>query len=126
MTRHSMQEHREGETYDGRYIVADVKLGLSCPPECGRVIVGPTGFGLLSRLPDDRWLIFVNRDEADTRRELPTLSAPAARLCILKYETQRRSLNPTSTPTRALSNAPNSAAGRADWTDDRRRSVERR
>ena len=27
---------------------------------------------LLSPLPDDRWLIFVNRDEADTRRELPT------------------------------------------------------
>jgi 6-methylpretetramide 4-monooxygenase / 4-hydroxy-6-methylpretetramide 12a-monooxygenase len=62
VTRHSMQEHLEGETYDGRYIVADVKLGLSCPPECGRVIVGPTGFGLLSPLPDDRWLIFVNRD----------------------------------------------------------------
>src|SRR5262245_30291121 len=72
VTRHSMQEHLEGETYDGRYIVADVKLGLPYPPEVGRVIVGTTGFVLVSPLPDDRWLIFVNRDEADTRRELPT------------------------------------------------------
>jgi 2-polyprenyl-6-methoxyphenol hydroxylase-like FAD-dependent oxidoreductase len=38
VTRHSMQEHLGGETYDGRFIVADVKMRLSCPPECGRVI----------------------------------------------------------------------------------------
>jgi hypothetical protein len=67
-----MLEHLDGETYDGRYIVADVRLGLPSQPECGRVIVGPTGFGLFSPLPEDRWLIFVNRDEGDTRRELPT------------------------------------------------------
>jgi len=72
VTRHSMQEHLDGETYDGRFIVADAKVRLPCPPECGRVIVGPTGFGLFSPLPDDRWLIFVNRDETDTRPELPT------------------------------------------------------
>ncbi len=72
VTRHSMLEHLDGETYDGRYIVADVRLGLPSQPECGRVIVGPTGFGLFSPLPEDRWLIFVNRDEGDTRRELPT------------------------------------------------------
>jgi hypothetical protein len=67
-----MQEHLAGETYDGRYLVADAKLGLPSPPECGRVTVGQSGFGLLSPLPDDRWLIFVNRDEADARSELPT------------------------------------------------------
>jgi 2-polyprenyl-6-methoxyphenol hydroxylase-like FAD-dependent oxidoreductase len=72
VTRHSMQEHLDGETYDGRFIVADVKTRLPCPPECGRVFVGPDGFVLLSPLPDDRWLIFVNRDEADIRPELPT------------------------------------------------------
>ena len=72
VTRHSMQEHLEGDTYDGRYIVADAKVGLQTPPECGRVIVGEHGFVLLSPLPDERWLIFVNRDEADTRRELAT------------------------------------------------------
>ena len=72
VTRQSMQGHLEGETYDGRYIVADLKLDLPYPPECGRIIVGPTGFVLVSPLPDHCWLIFVNRDEADTRRELPT------------------------------------------------------
>jgi 2-polyprenyl-6-methoxyphenol hydroxylase-like FAD-dependent oxidoreductase len=80
VTRHSMQEHLAGETYDGRYLVADVKVRLPCPLECGRVIVGPTGFGLFSPLPDDRWLIFVNRDEADTRRELPTAAELGALL----------------------------------------------
>ena len=34
--------------------------------------MGPTGFGLFSPLPDDRRLIFVDRNEADTRSELPT------------------------------------------------------
>jgi 2-polyprenyl-6-methoxyphenol hydroxylase-like FAD-dependent oxidoreductase len=72
VTRHSMQEHLDGETYDGRFIVADAKVHLPCPPECGRVIVGPTGFGLFSPLPDDRWLILVNRNATDTRPELPT------------------------------------------------------
>lgn len=72
VTRHSMHEHLDGETYDGRFIVADVKVRLPCPPECSRVIVGPEGFGLLSPLPDDRWLVFVNRNDADTRAQLPT------------------------------------------------------
>jgi 2-polyprenyl-6-methoxyphenol hydroxylase-like FAD-dependent oxidoreductase len=80
VTRDSMQEHLDGETYDGRFIVADVKLDLPCPPESGRVIVGPTGFGLFSPLPENRWLIFVNRDETDTRPELPTAGALGALL----------------------------------------------
>src|SRR6516165_2362754 len=77
-----MQEHLDGETYDGRFIVADAKVRLPCPLECGRVIVGPTGFGLFSPLPDDRWLIFVNRNEADTRRELPTAAELGALLGV--------------------------------------------
>ncbi len=80
VTRHSMHEHLDGETYDGRYFVADAKIRLACPPECGRLIVGPTGFVMLSPLPDDRWLIFVNRDDADTRRELPTAAELGALL----------------------------------------------
>ena len=80
VTRHSMDEHLDGETYEGRYFVADAKIRLACPPECGRLIVGPTGFVLLSPLPDDRWLIFVNRDDADTRRELPTAAELGALL----------------------------------------------
>src|SRR5262249_54910341 len=72
ITRHSMQEHLTGETYDGQYFVADAKIGLACPPECGRLILGPDGFVLLSPLPGERWLIFVNRDKPDPRQELPT------------------------------------------------------
>ena len=75
-----MHEHLDGETYDGRYFVADAKIRLACPPECGRLIVGPTGFVLLSPLPDDRWLIFVNRDDADARHELPTAAELGALL----------------------------------------------
>jgi 2-polyprenyl-6-methoxyphenol hydroxylase-like FAD-dependent oxidoreductase len=71
VTRHSMHEHLAGETYGGRYIVADVTLRLPCPPETARIIVGPSGFGLFSPLPEERWLIFVNRDEGDTRDERP-------------------------------------------------------
>ena len=72
ITRYSMQEHLDGTSYDGRFIVADAKLRLTFPPECGRVVVGPTGFGLFSPLPDNRWLIFVNRDETDTRTIPPS------------------------------------------------------
>jgi 2-polyprenyl-6-methoxyphenol hydroxylase-like FAD-dependent oxidoreductase len=71
ITRHSLQEHLDGATYGGRYYVADARLAMSCPPECGRVIVGPSGFGLFSPLPDGRWLTFVNRDELDQGTELP-------------------------------------------------------
>jgi hypothetical protein len=66
-----MQEQFAGYTYDGRHYVADATIGLPRPPECGRLIVGPTGFVLLSPLPDQRMLIFVNRDHAGMRREPP-------------------------------------------------------
>lgn len=72
VTRHSMHEQLAGDTYDGRYFVADATIRLPGPPECGRLIVGPTGFVLLSPLPDQRMLIFVNRDHDDIQRELPT------------------------------------------------------
>src|SRR6202020_2416339 len=80
VTRHSMQEHLDGETYDGRYIVADAKIRLSFPAECGNVVVGPDGFVLFSPLPDAHWLIFVNRDETDAGTELPTEAALGALL----------------------------------------------
>ena len=44
VTRHSMHEHLDGDTYGGRYFVADAKIRLACPPGCGRLIVGPSGF----------------------------------------------------------------------------------
>jgi 2-polyprenyl-6-methoxyphenol hydroxylase-like FAD-dependent oxidoreductase len=72
ITRHSMHERLTGGTYYGQYLAADAKVRVACPPECARLVVGPTGFVLFSPLPDNRWLIFVNRDEAETQRELPT------------------------------------------------------
>jgi hypothetical protein len=75
-----MHEHLTGETYYGRFLVADAKVRLACAPECGRLVVGPTGFVVLSPLPDGRWLIFVNCDEADTQSELPTAAELSALL----------------------------------------------
>ena len=61
-------------------IVADLKAQLPCPPECGRVFVAPSGFVLFSPLPDDRWLIFVDRDATDVRSALPTVDELTALL----------------------------------------------
>jgi 2-polyprenyl-6-methoxyphenol hydroxylase-like FAD-dependent oxidoreductase len=72
ITRHSMKEHLVGDTYGGRYVVADVKLGLAIPPETARVIVGASGFALFAPLPEDRWLIYVSREEGDQRDDPPT------------------------------------------------------
>src|SRR6516164_595940 len=80
ITRHSMHEHLTGETYYGQFLVADAKVRLACAPECGRLVVGPTGFVVLSPLPDSRWLIFVNCDEAQTQSEPPTAAELGALL----------------------------------------------
>jgi 2-polyprenyl-6-methoxyphenol hydroxylase-like FAD-dependent oxidoreductase len=72
ITRHSMNQHLVGETYGGRYVVADVKVALAIPPETARIVVGPGGFVLFAPLPDSRWLIFVSRDPADARDDPPT------------------------------------------------------
>lgn len=77
-TRRSMNEHLVGETYGGRYVVADVKLGLAVPPGTARVIVGASGFVLFAPLPESRWLIFVSRDPGDTRDDPPTAAELAA------------------------------------------------
>ncbi len=70
-TRHTMQEHLDGETYGGRFIVADVRLGVTWRPGRARIAVGADGFVLFAPLPEGRWLIFVNREEADERPDLP-------------------------------------------------------
>jgi 2-polyprenyl-6-methoxyphenol hydroxylase-like FAD-dependent oxidoreductase len=70
-TRHAMLEHLDGETYSGRYIVADVRLGLACPPGRARVAVGRDGFVLFAPLPEGRWLIFVNPEQADEGPDPP-------------------------------------------------------
>ena len=72
ITRHSMNEHLVGETYGGRYAVADVKVAFAILPETARIVVGPVGFVLFAPLPDRRWLIFVSRDSADARDDPPS------------------------------------------------------
>ncbi|HEX9168920.1 MAG TPA: FAD-dependent monooxygenase [Roseiarcus sp.] len=71
ITRHSMNEHLVGETYEGRYVVADVTIGLAIPPETARIVVSAGGFVLFAPLPGARWLIFVSRDPADARENPP-------------------------------------------------------
>jgi 2-polyprenyl-6-methoxyphenol hydroxylase-like FAD-dependent oxidoreductase len=63
ITRSSMGEALEGETYAGRYIVADARLASPVAPDEGTVVVSPHGFVLFGPLPDNRWIIFVNIDE---------------------------------------------------------------
>jgi 2-polyprenyl-6-methoxyphenol hydroxylase-like FAD-dependent oxidoreductase len=83
VTRHSMNEHLVGETYGGRYVVADVKIGLIIPPETVRVVVGAAGFVLFAPLPDDRWLLFVSRDPDDARDDPPSVVELGARVNAL-------------------------------------------
>jgi 2-polyprenyl-6-methoxyphenol hydroxylase-like FAD-dependent oxidoreductase len=80
LTRHSMEQHLDGETYGGRFIVADVRLTLPVSPGRARIIVGRSGFVLLALLPESRFLIFVNREEADQNDGLPSANNLAALL----------------------------------------------
>jgi 2-polyprenyl-6-methoxyphenol hydroxylase-like FAD-dependent oxidoreductase len=71
VTRHAMLLRLAGDTYAGRYIVADVRAGLPAAPEEGMLLVGATGFVLLSPLPEGRWILFVNGDEGDASPDPP-------------------------------------------------------
>jgi 2-polyprenyl-6-methoxyphenol hydroxylase-like FAD-dependent oxidoreductase len=64
VVRSSMPESRlEGHTYEGDYIVADVKIGIEPTPGEATVVVGPAGLALIAPLPDQRFLIFVDCPE---------------------------------------------------------------
>ena len=118
LTRHSMDEHLDGETYGGRFIVADVKLTLPAPPGRARIIVGPSGFVLLAPLPEGRWLIFVNRDEDDQGAEPPSAAKLAG--AAQRLGSEPTSDSPicaglrTSRCTSALSR-PSATAGASCW-----------
>ena len=72
VTRHTMRESLSGSTYAGHYIVADVRIGWPASSEEGMMLFSATGFVLLSPLPDQRWLLFVNSDEENTSSEPPS------------------------------------------------------
>jgi 2-polyprenyl-6-methoxyphenol hydroxylase-like FAD-dependent oxidoreductase len=59
VTRGSMLEHLEGETYAGPAVVADIELDCPLPRDAGAVVVSPEGYVLLSPLPEGRWVTFV-------------------------------------------------------------------
>ncbi len=63
VTRASMHEPLDGETYRGNYVVADARLARPVAPGEGTIVVGPAGLVLFSPLPDDRWIIFVEVGE---------------------------------------------------------------
>ena len=63
ITRHSMHEALGGDTYAGRYAVADIRAELPHEPEESMVFVRGDGFVLLAPLPEDRWITFVTLDE---------------------------------------------------------------
>ena len=80
ITRSSMREGLEGETYAGRYVVADARLASPVAPGEGTVVVSPKGFVLFSPLPDDRWITFVDIDEAHAGIADPPTSDTVAAL----------------------------------------------
>jgi 2-polyprenyl-6-methoxyphenol hydroxylase-like FAD-dependent oxidoreductase len=63
ITRYSMHESLGGDTYSGRYVVADIRADLPHEPEESLLFVSGDGFVLLVPLPEDRWISFVNLDE---------------------------------------------------------------
>jgi 2-polyprenyl-6-methoxyphenol hydroxylase-like FAD-dependent oxidoreductase len=58
-----MHESLRGDTYAGRYVVADVRADLPHEPEESMVFVCGDGFVLLAPLPEDRWITFVTLDQ---------------------------------------------------------------
>lgn len=77
VTRSSMHSSLDGATYGGQFVAADARTGLPSPPEEAKIYFGEAGFVLMAPLPDERWIMFVNVDEAtDTapdERELAAL-----------------------------------------------------
>ena len=62
ITRHSMQESLEGDTYAGRFIVADIRAAVPHEPGEALLFAAPDGLALLAPLPDERWICFVSLD----------------------------------------------------------------
>jgi 2-polyprenyl-6-methoxyphenol hydroxylase-like FAD-dependent oxidoreductase len=82
ITRGSMLEHLEGETYAGPAVVADIELDCPLPRDAGAVVVSSEGYVLLAPLPERRWITFVGvlgEAEVDRLSAEPT-AADLARL----------------------------------------------
>ena len=63
VTRHSMSETLEGDTYQGHFLVADIAMQAPFPRDQANLICGPDGLLLLAPLPGGRWLTFQDLEE---------------------------------------------------------------
>jgi 2-polyprenyl-6-methoxyphenol hydroxylase-like FAD-dependent oxidoreductase len=59
MTRASMGDELEGDTYPGLMLAADVRLESTLPSNGHAVAASSSGFVLLGALPDERWITFI-------------------------------------------------------------------
>ena len=65
ITRRSMNEALDGQTYAGRFLVADLCVDVPHEPETSMLFVAADGFVLLAPLPENRWICFISLgDEA--------------------------------------------------------------
>ena len=64
VTRDSMDQPLEGDTYQGHFLVADITMQTSLPRDETSFVFGPDGLLLLAPLPGGRWLSFQDLEEA--------------------------------------------------------------
>lgn len=69
VTRHAMTEELEGETYEGTFVVADIRADLPFDRDTSWLVGGPDGFALVAPLPAGHWILFMNADEASSGAE---------------------------------------------------------
>lgn len=63
ITRDSMNEHLEGATYQGHFLVADIAMKSPLPQGEAGVVCGPAGLLLLAPMPGGRWITFQDLEE---------------------------------------------------------------
>jgi 2-polyprenyl-6-methoxyphenol hydroxylase-like FAD-dependent oxidoreductase len=63
ITRHSMDEELEGETYPGRFLVAEVVLESPLPPGESGIVAARDGLLLVAPLPAGRFITFSELEE---------------------------------------------------------------
>lgn len=63
VTRDSMSEQLEGDTYEGHFLVADLAMEAPLPRDESSIICGRNGLLLLSPLPGGRWISFQDLEE---------------------------------------------------------------
>lgn len=63
ITRHSMNEKLQGDTYRGNFLVADFAMTGPIPRNEAGVICGPNGLLLLAPMPGGRWISFQDLEE---------------------------------------------------------------